>query len=269
MAAAETEVKSIDPVVDSKPAAFKNSNSNSNQRRLIKCYCNDEFQCPRQTSSTTSTKPSSLNNRRQNPPASSSWLSSDEKLAVLLERNHMSDTAPRYCQTSTMCVTKRLQKYSGETWLKYGCDMSQPDSIKSNVIDFRDCRVHTSNEHDRQFVLANSAEFCCNADDYCNVELAPIQWSKDLPDYAQNAAGNNNGGGGSGGQQDLNSSGGGGSSSSPSSSSSSTLAPINLVLGCLSFAVFILVIVLFVLYLYKKVDFLNLNFLDKKKCFEK
>lgn len=228
----------VQPEVARDPAASRHANTamniNNSMSGLLKCYCNDDVQCPRQQTTLQADKALGFESSSSSSALSSIGLSADQvrqspKLAAFLER--IGDTTPRYCQTSTMCLTKRLQKNSGETWLKYGCDHSQPDSIKNSVLQFRDCRVNTDNPQDRATVLNTASEFCCSDGDFCNVDLEPVQSSRDMLDFATHF-------------------------NSPTDNTSSTSANwkhINLVIGCLSFVVFILVVVLFVLYLYKKV----------------
>ena len=168
--AAQSVVNNGDPPAEPNDTNSNNNNSKNNpmsanlMNRLIKCYCNDDALCPRQN-------PSNTRRTGSGTDSAAGVSQPDRNLVAMLERNRMSDAEPRYCQTSTMCVTKRLEKYSGETWLKYGCDNSQPDSIKSTVLRFRDCRIDaTNNEADRALALKNS-EFCCDSGDYCNCLL--------------------------------------------------------------------------------------------------
>lgn len=216
-----------DPPADQELEDFipKSSNNKKSPPRLLKCYCNDDIQCPREPAS-----PKRLSGALV--PSSSSISSENmgqyPKLASFIEKHQLVDEPARYCHTSSMCMTKRLQKYTGETLLRYYCDQSLPDSIKSDVIQYRDCRVDTLVESDRKLVMSTSSEFCCNSEDFCNVDLAPVRSTKDLTDIGSHIH-------------------------APAQHTQPFWKPINIVLGCLSITVFLLVIVLFVLYLYKKV----------------
>lgn len=226
-------------------------NSNNNGRRMIKCYCNDDLQCP--PSQQQQQQPQSQQfqkSRSQSSQSQSQWSVSDasqyENLASFMSRRGGDKSPPRYCQTSTMCLTKRLQKHNGETWLKYSCDQSLPESIKGAIIEYRDCLVRTQSAADRDYVVKNSAEFCCNHEDFCNVDLAPNVAVKDLADFAGNLNTPNH-------PSEYD---GGSGASAHHHTPTPFFKPANLILSGLSFVVFLVVIVLFILYLYKKVKFI-------------
>lgn len=226
----ETETK-----LESKHVHNLSTNNNKNTK-LIKCFCNDDIQCPPRSSSTS-----------KNPLVDEDALK-NPKLVSFLSQNKIEASASRFCLSETKCVTKRLQKRSGQTWLKYNCDQSMPESIRDKVIEYRDCRIHTDNMIDRTFVLENSPEYCCDNGDYCNVDLEPKRWVKDLADYAQQS------------QQtppqihDLH------GGTAQQNHHDSLITPINLALSLLTLVGFIVALVLLITYLYRKVE-LSLNIL--------
>lgn len=254
---AQTEVNS-DPVNSNPSPKTSNKKQNddsggrsnsSSSRRMIKCYCNDDIQCPRAAAS-SSTSSSSMTQKSRSGGGVSLVATSEELSANRALAELVGGGEARVCQTATVCVTKRLERTSGETWLRYGCDQSQPGSIKGSIIEYRDCLVHTGSPADRDYVMANAAEHCCSHADFCNVELEPRRAAKDLNDFVSHI-------------QKLpppqqpppaSAANTGLLAHNADHQSASLLKPVNLVLSCLSFAVFLVVIVLFVLYLYKKVQ---------------
>lgn len=80
---------------------------------------------------------------------------------------------PRHCVTQSVCFTKRFRNQDGSDYFKYFCDDAFSNSIRENVIEYRDCLVNTTNKADLAFVTTNSAEFCCDSEDFCNEFLIP------------------------------------------------------------------------------------------------
>ena len=81
----------------------------------------------------------------------------------------------RSCITETVCFTKRYRRMddSKSEYLKYFCDDAFTNSIRENVIEYRDCRVNSSNHYDSMYVRDTSAEYCCDTGDFCNEFLNP------------------------------------------------------------------------------------------------
>ena len=90
------------------------------------------------------------------------------------------DNNNNYCDTTTVCLTRHI-KYLNVTTKKeesryeYTCDENGEDSFRKNIIEFRDCMIKTDIEADYSFVLNNSAEYCCDDEDFCNKNLKPVQ----------------------------------------------------------------------------------------------
>ncbi len=118
----------------------------------LKCYCNDDITCP----------------------------------LKLLEEQQLEtgSSVLRHCSTNTVCLTKRLRRLNGTTWLKYFCDQSSMNSIRGKVIEYRDCKINSTNKLDQKFVIEKSAEFCCDSHDYCNKDLNPINSVRDIEEYS-------------------------------------------------------------------------------------
>jgi TGF-beta receptor type-1 len=121
--------------------------------KILRCYCNDEILCPVKK-----------------------YL--EQKLEIT-NTNNSQDDIIRHCSTNTVCLTKRLRRLNGTTWLKYFCDQSSSESIRSKVIEYRDCKINSTNKHDKQ-QAEKSSEYCCDSHDYCNKYLNPINSVKDI-----------------------------------------------------------------------------------------
>lgn len=112
------------------------------RNKRFKCFCNDDRQCPKNDINY-------INNKK------------------------------RFCYTETVCLTKKYHRtYDGKKILKYFCDEELHNSIRKNIIEYRDCLVNSSNPSDSEFVEKNSAEYCCNSGDFCNEFLEPIKYIK-------------------------------------------------------------------------------------------
>lgn len=81
----------------------------------------------------------------------------------------------RQCTTESVCLTKRYRRMDSENeeYFKYFCDDAFSNSIRDDVIQYRDCMVNTTNIIDSKFVVENSAEYCCDSEDFCNEYLKP------------------------------------------------------------------------------------------------
>jgi hypothetical protein len=115
------------------------------------CYCNDNSMCTLFSESGIKIPAEAL--------AQSSILRNDPN--------------PRYCETNTVCFTKLLRRSNGETWLKYYCDQSM-NSIREQVIEFRDCRIDSMATEDDIKLVERAAEHCCADTNFCNLKLKPI-----------------------------------------------------------------------------------------------
>jgi TGF-beta receptor type-1 len=114
----------------------------------LKCYCNDDIICP-----------------------------------LKLNKNQLTiKDDDRHCSTNTVCLTKRLRRLNGTTWLKYFCDQSSSESIRGKVIEYRDCKINSTNKHDKQ-QAEKSSEYCCDSHDYCNKYLNPINSVRDIEEF--------------------------------------------------------------------------------------
>jgi TGF-beta receptor type-1 len=114
----------------------------------LKCYCNDDIICP-----------------------------------LKLNQNQLKiNEDDRHCSTNTVCLTKRLRRLNGTTWLKYFCDQSSSESIRGKVIEYRDCKINSTNKHDKQ-QAEKSSEYCCDSHDYCNKYLNPINSVRDIEEF--------------------------------------------------------------------------------------
>jgi hypothetical protein len=189
-----------DTQIQSKLVAAKNLKKSNKQ---IKCYCNDESVCPEQDSDVATgagkkapavaqdnaNKPYEIDNdflldmnSHQREKALNGNKNEPMRLLNIEKLLNATSGNIRQCMTNTVCFTKRLLRGNGDYWYKYTCDQSPADSIRGQVIEFRDCKINTSNEIDRSHVKDKSSEFCCNEQDYCNVNLHPIVASRDLED---------------------------------------------------------------------------------------
>ena len=117
----------------------------------LKCFCNDDITCP-----------------------------------IKLLEEHQLETGSsvlRHCSTNTVCLTKRLMSKNGSTRLKYFCDQSSMNSIRGKVIEYRDCKINSTNKLDEKFVIEKSAEYCCDSHDYCNKDLIPVNSVRDPEEF--------------------------------------------------------------------------------------
>ena len=193
-------------------------------RKLIKCFCNDERQCGSaesqqyQASNLNISDSSTLVDTQNDSDYVQKFLANKPNLNL------------RSCLTDTVCLTKKIQKRTGETYLKYSCDYSTKNGLRDEVIGYRDCKVNTQNYLDKTHVLSTSAEYCCDDKYYCNIDLNPTLSVRDFNDFISNAANNEQ----------------------PTQTTQTILDPVNLVLSCFSIAVFLIALVLFIFYLYKK-----------------
>ena len=78
--------------------------------KILRCYCNDDILCP-------------LNKYKE------------QYLEITNNNNYGQNDILRHCSTNTVCLTKRLRRSNGTTWLKYFCDQSSAQSIRGK--DFR------------------------------------------------------------------------------------------------------------------------------------
>lgn len=186
--------------------------SKTNQsRKMIKCFCNDEIQCG-----------DDLSVELEDSAADQAYLNK-----FLSEH---SDLKMRVCETETVCMTRKI-KLGDKFFLKYSCDYSSKNSIRHEVVAFRDCKLNTEIQQDRENVLRDKFEHCCDDRFYCNIGLDPVKFS----------------------YEKLSPSG---SSQPPPASSQQNVDPVlsltNLILSCFSIAVFLICLFLFIFYLYKK-----------------
>lgn len=120
-------------------------------------------------------------------------LCNDDRLCPLslVETNEK-----RQCLTETVCLTKRYRSLKdGTQFLKYYCDDAFSNSMRENIIEYRDCKVNTSNEIDSKYVRENSAEYCCDTADFCNEFLNPkvsVKLLDEMIDSNNNIKNNNN-----------------------------------------------------------------------------
>lgn len=79
----------------------------------------------------------------------------------------------RFCESETVCITKRYLTADQLEFNKYFCDDAFAGSVRKTIINYRDCKVNTNNKADLEHVLENSAEYCCDDGDFCNEFLKP------------------------------------------------------------------------------------------------
>ena len=120
--------------------------------KILKCFCNDDTNCP--------------------------FEPLDER------QSEGRSTFLRHCLTNTVCLTKRLRRKTGTTWLLYFCDQSTINSIREKVIEYRDCKINFTNKLDAQLVVKKSAEYCCDSHEYCNRDLNPFRSFRDSGEYS-------------------------------------------------------------------------------------
>jgi hypothetical protein len=133
--------------------------SSSSSKPLLKCYCNDDSMCP-------PTRPPSV----EIDPAQSL----NESYLKSLDLSTLALNATRYCTTNSVCMTKKLKKTNGNTWLKYYCSHLSTDSIRDQIIEYRDCKmIGKVNQQDQKLVKETAAEYCCDTQDFCNLHLVP------------------------------------------------------------------------------------------------
>lgn len=196
--------------------------------RLI-CFCNDDQLCPDKQLPRAHSDP-----HDPHITQNQSYLEqTDPSLLTFLNQTKLK---LRVCESKTMCLTKKLQKRSGEYWLKYSCDHSSLDGLRGSIIKFRDCKIDTDNLDEKAQVISKSAEFCCDQKPFCNIDLVPKKSLKDLLDYSQSTSKSI--------EHQLD----------PNTSAPSTgpLNIFNLVLSCFSIGVFLISLFLFIFYMYKK-----------------
>ena len=119
----------------------------------LKCFCNDDITCPLEQYEEQQQETGSLD--------------------IL-----------RHCSTNTVCLTKRLKRSNGTTWLKYFCDQSFLDSLRGKIIEYRDCKINSTNKYEQKQV-SEQAEYCCDSHDYCNKDLNPIKSVRDTEELQQ------------------------------------------------------------------------------------
>lgn len=107
--------------------------------KILKCLCNDESFCP-------------------------------------LSKVGPNET--RQCISESVCYTQRLRSLNGTEYLKYYCD-GFAQNFRKTILQYRDCKMDTSNEDDLALVR-DSSEHCCDSQDFCNQFLNP---TRSLPDY--------------------------------------------------------------------------------------
>lgn len=197
-------------------------------RKLIKCFCNDDIQCGSQAVADQSHK-DHLNLTITDASVLVDTPSDLEYVHKFL--SNRTNLKFRSCYTNTVCMTKKILRRSGDTYLKYYCDYSTLNGLRDEVIAFRDCKINTQNYDDKAHVLSNAHEYCCDERAYCNIDLEPAKSIREIGTNAQNEA----------------PSGGANDSTTPT-----ILDPVNLVLSCFSIAVFLIALLLFIFYLYKK-----------------
>ena len=162
----------------------------SNEYRALKCYCNDESLCPADEQDNKfdyefdNNFMLELNSEQRKYKSAPTRLINIEKL-LNATQSHL-----RHCVTNTVCLTKRVLRGNGDYWYKYSCDQSAANSIRGQVIEYRDCKVNTPNAFDRAHVIDKSPEFCCNEREYCNLNLHPLVSVRDLDDLPSYPSGN-------------------------------------------------------------------------------
>lgn len=167
-----------------------NTVKSSSNQKIIRCFCNDDSLCPpKQIYSQTSIS-SSLSNKNiqkiQTINDDSNVDINSSKYEYLNNFLNKTQMKFRYCSTNTVCLTKRLTKLNGEQWLKYYCDQAISNSIRGQVIEYRDCRINTPNQDDKKYVMKSMAEYCCDEKEFCNVDLKPDLAVKDISDFVAN-----------------------------------------------------------------------------------
>ena len=180
---------------------YENNNNNNNNKR-IKCYCNDNSLCPKESESLIDPlilqqqqqQQQELTGKREAFEIDNDFLLNlNAHLSVDIDKLvNQTNNNLRHCVTSTVCVTKRIVRSNGQHWNKYYCDQSAADSIRGKVLEYRDCKINTPHEADRLHVEKTSSEYCCNEREYCNVNLHPVVASKDLADLSSYPGSNNN-----------------------------------------------------------------------------
>lgn len=159
--------------MDSTTLSTKNKSS-----KLIKCYCNDDMICPRQFNSNPNEKPYELDQSKMD---NFTYLQSIN-VKELIEKTNGNI---RHCLSKSVCLTKKLRKMNGETRMRYYCSSLPSDSIREQIIEYRDCKYNTENKHDLEYVKGTTAEYCCDNQDFCNINLVPNKHSIDIVEYNQ------------------------------------------------------------------------------------
>jgi hypothetical protein len=142
--------------------------ANSTSPGEIMCFCTDEdcLSSPSQTS-TLLGLPQALRGRIEN------------FLRTSNQQFH-------YCLSNTVCLTKRVLRSNGETYFKYYCDPHTDSllTLRKHMLEYRDCRVDSSNAIEVARAHKTSNEHCCLGHDFCNIELQPMHSARDLNDLA-------------------------------------------------------------------------------------
>jgi TGF-beta receptor type-1 len=153
----------------------------------IKCFCNDDDSlCSKPSLSSTSFssfKLTQLNNDLISKALGSENLALNKKLGDFLTKTGQEF---RYCISNTICMTKRfISSSTNQTYLKHYCDHHTPNSnnIRVSVIEYRDCKINTNVEADRAYIMQHMSEFCCNDNDFCNIDLNPKEYVRELREF--------------------------------------------------------------------------------------
>jgi hypothetical protein len=96
-----------------------------------------------------------------------------------------------YCISQSVCMTKRVKAWDNptKTSLKYYCGENPYNSVRAEIIRFRDCLLNTNNQAEYNSVIME-AEHCCYDSDMCNRSLNPnVSTLDSLPPDFVTAAG--------------------------------------------------------------------------------
>ena len=148
----------------------------------LKCLCNDPHMCPKNYRlSRLSAEDTKYIQSLQEAYANRSVQHNPTQLPEL----NFDDL--RFCTTESVCITKRLKMKNGSTYLKFICDHSLNSSLRNGIIEFRDCKLNTASETDRELVLKKN-EHCCDESNFCNALLNPTKFATDLSDFRNPAS---------------------------------------------------------------------------------
>jgi TGF-beta receptor type-1 len=214
-------------------AAAKESMAASKSKRL-KCFCNDDNVCIKDGLS------ADVDSQLAKELVANSFKQRDDHAYDSTQSAAEQIKKLKHCYTHTVCITKRLRRPDGSTWLKYYCDPSPIDSIRENVIEFRDCKINSTSNIDKKYVL-ESAEHCCNDADFCNLKLTPNISVIDRERYKSDKDLK-----GSGGKMDIN------KIDFNGSGQNSLFTPLNISLILSLFTLLLLAISLIAIILYKQ-----------------